>query len=323
MTITPAALTRTPDVSAALGSLRLQRSSYIDGGLAAPYRLHRAPQASTLTLYVVTEGDCWLVAEAEKPAHLERHHLALVAGDHSHDIVSEPGTTTPAATLATRALTPNFATGRAGAGDPTTRVVIGALDVAPGPGRMVLSHLPPVLHIFPKDTLSEGWIPQTIRMIAREAADSLAASEEVMTRLADALVLLAVRAWVEDPWTERTGMAAALADSRIGAAMTAVQADPARDWDVAAMAATAGMSRSAFSARFGELTSTTPMRYVATWRLEHAAHLLATTDLTVAAVAARTGYASESAFSRAFARHHGVSPAASRAPRTTGVPHDE
>ncbi len=310
-------------MTGSLASLRLQRSSYVDAVLAAPYRLHRAPQASALTLYVVTEGDCWLVADGEKPTHLERHHLALVAGDHAHDIVSTPETETGGTALETRTMTANFSAGRAGDGAPTTRVVIGALDVAPGPGRLVLTRLPPVLHIFPKDTLSEGWIPQTIRMIAREAVDGLAASEEVMTRLADALVLLAVRAWVEDPWTERTGMAAALADSRIGAAMAAVQADPARDWDVAAMAGTAGMSRSAFSARFAELTATTPMRYVATWRLEHAAHLLATTDLTVAAVAARSGYASESAFSRAFARHHGIAPAASRVQHSPGEPHDE
>jgi transcriptional regulator GlxA family with amidase domain len=54
------------------------------------------------------------------------------------------------------------------------------------------------------------------------------------------------------------------------------------------------------------------MRYLTQWRLQLAADMLRTTSLGVAALAARVGYDSEAAFSRAFKRHLGSSPAAWR-----------
>ena len=53
------------------------------------------------------------------------------------------------------------------------------------------------------------------------------------------------------------------------------------------------------------------MRYVARWRIYHAARLLQT-DATLADVAARVGYESEAAFGRAFKRWTGRSPGALR-----------
>jgi AraC-like DNA-binding protein len=50
------------------------------------------------------------------------------------------------------------------------------------------------------------------------------------------------------------------------------------------------------------------MQYLARWRMQRAARLLADGRQTVAAVAARVGYESEAAFSRAFKKLVGDSP---------------
>jgi transcriptional regulator GlxA family with amidase domain len=51
------------------------------------------------------------------------------------------------------------------------------------------------------------------------------------------------------------------------------------------------------------------MAYLSEWRLQLAAELLRETSLGVGAVAARVGYESEEAFSRAFKRTMGRPPA--------------
>jgi AraC-like DNA-binding protein len=72
------------------------------------------------------------------------------------------------------------------------------------------------------------------------------------------------------------------------------------------------MSRSAFAARFADLTGEPPMQYVTRWRMLLAQIWLEEDDATVGELASRLGYRSEAAFSRAFKRYQGVSPGAVR-----------
>jgi AraC-like DNA-binding protein len=50
------------------------------------------------------------------------------------------------------------------------------------------------------------------------------------------------------------------------------------------------------------------MEYLAVWRMQKAARLLAQAELSVREVARRVGYVSESAFSRNFREQFGASP---------------
>jgi transcriptional regulator GlxA family with amidase domain len=61
--------------------------------------------------------------------------------------------------------------------------------------------------------------------------------------------------------------------------------------------------------RFKALLGQSPMRYLVEWRMQLAADLMRTTSIKLADVAERSGYGSEAAFSRAFHRHVGASPA--------------
>jgi transcriptional regulator GlxA family with amidase domain len=72
------------------------------------------------------------------------------------------------------------------------------------------------------------------------------------------------------------------------------------------------MSRSAFAATFRQLTGVSPMRYVIRCRLGRAASCLSDGGLSVAEIARRTGYDSESAFTKAFTRQFGMPPSAYR-----------
>jgi len=73
-----------------------------------------------------------------------------------------------------------------------------------------------------------------------------------------------------------------------------------------------GLSRSALAERFTHFVGDPPMQYLARWRMQAAARLLADGQAKVATVARQVGYDSEAAFSRAFKKAAGVPPAAWR-----------
>ena len=61
--------------------------------------------------------------------------------------------------------------------------------------------------------------------------------------------------------------------------------------------------------RFVHFLGQPPMQYLARWRMQMAARLLADGPAKVSAVALEVGYESEAAFSRAFKKMVGTSPA--------------
>ena len=98
----------------------------------------------------------------------------------------------------------------------------------------------------------------------------------------------------------------------MGRALALLHGDPARDWEVEALAREAGLSRSALNERFNALIGEPPMQYLTGWRLALASQALASSSDAVVRIAERVGYESEAAFNRAFKREFGVPPAAWR-----------
>jgi AraC-like DNA-binding protein len=74
------------------------------------------------------------------------------------------------------------------------------------------------------------------------------------------------------------------------------------------LAREAGLSRSAFSERFGQKVGVPPMQYLIDWRMALAKAMLQRDALPLEAVAASIGYQSASAFSTAFRREVGSPP---------------
>jgi AraC family transcriptional regulator, alkane utilization regulator len=101
-------------------------------------------------------------------------------------------------------------------------------------------------------------------------------------------------------------------DPIAGQALAALHAEPRGAWTVERLAHAAGVSRSILAERFTEMVGEPPMQYLALWRMQLASRLLRDGG-RVAEVAAAVGYDSEAAFSRAFKKLVGRSPAAWRA----------
>jgi transcriptional regulator GlxA family with amidase domain len=143
-----------------------------------------------------------------------------------------------------------------------------------------------------------------------------AGAAEVITRLADVLFIQAVRWYFEESAdTRKIGWLAAARDQQIGRALELLHAHPGEAWTVASLAQRVALSRSALADKFTQLIGEPPLRYLTRVRIDTAARHLRSSDDTLRAIATASGYESATAFTRAFRRHMGMTPAEYRRSR--------
>jgi len=160
-----------------------------------------------------------------------------------------------------------------------------------------------------------GWLSQFPQQVVAESRMGRLGSETMLTRMAELMFIEVLRRHVEQLPSERTGWLAGLTDSVVGPALSQLHERPAHPWTLAELARTIATSRTVLAERFSHLVGVPPMLYLTRWRLQLAAEQLSRGSAKVAAVATHVGYESEAAFSRAFKRETGLSPAAWRRAR--------
>lgn len=90
--------------------------------------------------------------------------------------------------------------------------------------------------------------------------------------------------------------------------MRQLRKDIARNWDIGAMAAIAGLSPSQLFRAFSRASGTTPMQWLRQERMHLARHLLTATSDSITRIAERCGYVDPYHFSRDFKRLNGSAP---------------
>jgi transcriptional regulator GlxA family with amidase domain len=108
------------------------------------------------------------------------------------------------------------------------------------------------------------------------------------------------------------GLLAGLGHPPIALTLRAMHSNVNDDWTVATLAKQAGMSRSAYAKRFGEIVGCGPMEYLTRWRISLAQDALARRSEPLEIIARKVGYRSAAALSNAFHRVTGTSPSAFR-----------
>lgn len=293
----------------ALHFLRMSGTFYCRSELTAPWGLALPARKGCLSFHVVTSGRCWLEVNGEGRRLLEPGDLALVPHGKGHRLTSEPDA--PAARideLPHEHVSERYAILRHGGGGAATSLVCGAVRFEHPAAHHLVELLPGVIHLQASSAAEREWIRSTMRFMAAEAKDLRPGGDTVITRLADLLVIQAIRAWIAEDPAAQTGWLKAVQDRQIGRAISRIHREPAQRWSVASLAAEAGMSRSAFAARFTSMVGEPVMHYVSRWRMHVAVTSLEDDGAGVGELASRLGYQSEAAFSRAFKRFVGVAP---------------
>ncbi|MEZ5355492.1 MAG: AraC family transcriptional regulator [Bryobacteraceae bacterium] len=176
------------------------------------------------------------------------------------------------------------------------------------PFNPLLTSLPRVMHLPGSgDQARSGWLGTLLHIANSESGRPRAGGENVLARLSELVFVEAIRRYLETLPADQTGWLAGLRDPMVGRALTALHQDAGRPWTVEGLARVAGLSRSVFAQRFTGIVGHPPMQYLALWRMQLAARLLADGS-GVAAVAEAVGYESEAAFSRTFKKLVGKAP---------------
>lgn len=179
-----------------------------------------------------------------------------------------------------------------------TVMLIGTYERETSVGALLLARLA-------ESVVLQGFDPALTQLLAAELTCADAGQSVVLDRLLDLVLVKAVRAALADDPDHPT-------DETVARALAALEARPDLPWTVESLGAHVGLSRAALARRFTRYVGEPPLTYLTRWRLALAADLLAGTDLSLAAIAARVGYTSPFALSAAFKRAHGIAPAAFR-----------
>lgn len=300
-----------------LGRLRLSGALFLKGENGAPWSFD-SPGACVLAdvlavdaervivFHVVRHGRMWVSASGHHVV-VEAGELAILPAAHRHLMGSE-GLVAP---VPIRELLPprpwnEIPTLRHGGAGEVTGLVCGYFRCDELLFNSFLRSLPPVLKVRPSGSAA----------LLLDAALDRALEEgpgcQAEVRLPELLLVEALRIYsLQTP--AATGWLAATNDPVVGRALKLLHDDPLRNWSVDDLARAAATSRSVLGERFRVLLGQSPIHYLLEWRMQLAASLLVGTELKLAAIAERVGYGSEAAFSRAFHRHVGVSPAQWRA----------
>jgi AraC-like DNA-binding protein len=297
----------------ALHFLRMSGAFYCRSEFSEPWALELPEFERCLMFHVVTSGHCVLEVEGAETSLLRPGDLALVPHGAGHCLRSAAGVVASKLfDLPREAVSNRYEILRHGQGGSATTMVCAAVRFEHPAAQQLVQLLPKVIRVDSWQSPEMEWIHSTLRFISAEAQQMHAGGETVITRLADILVIQAIRAWIARDPAAQTGWLGALRDKQIGRAIAMVHREPTHNWSVALLASQVGMSRSALSARFTQLVGEPVMRYALRWKMQAALTQLRETDVALAVLANRLGYESEAAFSRAFKRVVGHSPGAAR-----------
>ena len=302
-------------LSEILHALRLTGALYCVARLGEPWGIEVPRLEGVMTLQIVTAGQYWIEVDGAAPRLIGPGSITLIPhGDATRMRSSLDVEAAPLFDLPVERISDRFETMHHGGDGPLCLVTYAVLRFDQVAARRLTNMLPSLIQVDAWEADTTGWLQSTLRLIATEASQLGPGAEIILTRLADVLVIQAIRNWIQHAPISEQGCIAAFNDEQIGRALALIHRLPAAGWTVAELSREIGMSRSAFSARFTALVGTSVMSYVGDWRLQLARTRLQASNDTVATVAHELGYDSEATFGRAYKRTFGVSPGRDRHP---------
>lgn len=306
-------------VAGLLDGPRAREAFLLRSVLEPPWAIRIEDQAP-LSLVTVMRGAAWIRPETGDDVRLGPGDVAVLRGPEPYTVADDPGTR-PQVTIhpgqrcaGLDGAPPYDLTGfgvRTWGNHPngSTVLLTGTYHRHGEISRRLLAALPGLVRV------DAGTLQNPLTgYLAEEMVRDQPGQEAVLDRLLDLLLVAVLRTWFARPEAATPGWYLAHSDPVVGPALRLLHSDPARPWTVTTLATATGSSRAGLARRFKELIGEPPMTYLTAWRLTLAADLLREPDATVGSIARQVGYASPFAFSAAFKRVHGISPAQHRAP---------
>jgi AraC family transcriptional activator of mtrCDE len=176
---------------------------------------------------------------------------------------------------------------------------------------LIVASLPAAILLNVNSERALGHMRRLVQMIDEELTSARAGALAVASSLSSALLMLMLRLHFEQA-DSSSGLLKLLCSPVCTKAVTAIVNNPAHEWTLDALAHRSHVSRATLVRAFQKAAGMAPLAFLAEVRLNLARQSLASTKESLLRVSTAVGYASESAFVRAFKRRFGVSPGKTR-----------
>lgn len=290
------------DVSCWLRAIRAEGIVLVRTRVAGSWGFEVEPR-DVAFFHFVTEGHAYVRRGGDKTIELFAGDLVLLPRGTAHEVShSVRGKTVSLQ---------HFLASHDGVFSPgptATTIICGEFGIDRHMVLPALQSLPLAVHLRASNDPGRA-VADILRLLRNEVETADFGNQIVVRHLLSALFVYVLREWAEAASPLAGNWFSALRSPHIARALACIHEAPANEWTLDALAEAAGLSRSAFAAQFRTSVGEPPHSYLIRWRMGIAAQLLEHTGLRLAEIAARVGYKSEFAFSRAFARARGLSPA--------------
>ena len=267
------------------------------GRWAVYYEAHDAPGFT-----IILSGEAWLSLDGQEPLRLAEGDFLLLPSTPAFSLASGPH-------MRGRLVVPRNEAVRHGDpdGEPDFTALGGSFAFDRVNTPLLLSLLPERI-LIPASEGRATRFGRLIDLLVEECATDYPGKELIIQRMLEAMLVEALRWRSLGDKSVPAGILNGMQDPAIARALQAIHADVRAGWTVAGLASIAGMSRSAFSARFGQVLGCAPIEYLMRWRMAIAKDALARGKKTLDRIAEEIGYESASAFSTAFRKRLGCPP---------------
>ncbi|MCW8280074.1 AraC family transcriptional regulator [Agrobacterium sp. CMT1] len=261
------------------------------------YRAYDAPGFA-----VVLVGAAWLMIDGREPLRLARGDFLLLPSTPAFSLCSDGD-------VDCIPVEPQDQAVRHGQqhGEPDFVALGGSFTFERINAALLLSLMPELIHV-PAGEGGASRLARLIELLAEECAREDVGKDLIIRRMLEVLLVEVLRRPNAGNEAIPAGLVKGMRLPGLARALSAMHADRRVNWTVAELARIAGMSRSAFAARFNEMLGCAPIEYLARWRMALARDALIRGVKSLDDIAEEIGYESVSAFSTAFRRRSGVAP---------------
>ncbi|MBX5893050.1 AraC family transcriptional regulator [Pseudomonas aeruginosa] len=276
----------------------LSNQSSLFGGLKADGDWAvRFPALDGVKFNVLVRGACWLAVEGEdEPIWLEAGDCFLLSRGRPLLIGSD--LSLPA--LDADGIYRHAVNGMAHCGSGEDCFLVGGRFAFGDEADLLFDSLPSVA-VIKSESDQTTVLRWALRQLAHELSAPSPGGALMVQHLGHIMLVQVLRIYLKQEGAGTPGWLSALSEPRIGAAIQAIHANPAKR-----------VSWSTLALRFKQAAGFSPLEYVLRWRIQLATRSLRSNNLTISSIAQALGYESDSAFSNAFKRVMKCSPRAYR-----------
>ncbi|MFV1981991.1 MAG: AraC family transcriptional regulator [Thiohalomonadales bacterium] len=286
--------------------LKLSGAFYCKSDSCGTWGVSLPSMPKTSIFHIVTAGSC-LIECGEQTIELKAGDFVFVPKGQGHILRSDSrAKVEDLFSLPRNQISQSYETMKLGDAGEKTTMLCGVVKLEHPSAEFIINAMPDMIYLESSKSSYSSWISHTVRLISLEAEQAQIGGETILTRLADVLVIQALRDWINNETNFKKGWLFALQDERIGVSLSLIHSNPGRQWTLESLGKEIGMSRTAFATKFTELVGEPMLQYLTKWRMNLAAMRLKDGEKVTPELIEQLGYKSESAFRRTFKKVVGI-----------------